>query len=268
MNIITGYTGAAHVTAQQDRLINQAVFGTGTYILSVGSQLEPTINSATSVSLADGLVSLQGCIGEIPNGSTEEITIGAGATGYNRLDLICAKYTKDSNGIESIGFEVIQGVATTGTPEASYPTEGSIEDGDTEVYGVLYGVQIEGLTISRVRTFADIVPSTSGADAQITSIVNSLTNKAKILTFYDSDDYTSKIADVEQEAPFIFMGKGTFNFEMFGIGTGTSLTWGIGCRYSSTTINMLAASWNNLYFINIVNGNATVYNPLYLKQNV
>lgn len=39
MDIITGYTGAAHVTAEQDRDINIGIFGKGSCVLQTGQQL-------------------------------------------------------------------------------------------------------------------------------------------------------------------------------------------------------------------------------------
>ena len=39
MEIITGYTGKPHVTAEQDRDVNEGIFDTGSFVLKTGSQL-------------------------------------------------------------------------------------------------------------------------------------------------------------------------------------------------------------------------------------
>ena len=40
MDIITGYTGSPHVTAEQDRDVNIGIFGAESYVLRTGSQLK------------------------------------------------------------------------------------------------------------------------------------------------------------------------------------------------------------------------------------
>lgn len=45
MDIITGYTGAAHVTAEQDRDINIGIFGKGSCVLHTGQQLNAVVIS-------------------------------------------------------------------------------------------------------------------------------------------------------------------------------------------------------------------------------
>ena len=43
MDIITGYTGSPHVTAEQDRDINIGIFGNESYVLQTGSQYRQTM---------------------------------------------------------------------------------------------------------------------------------------------------------------------------------------------------------------------------------
>ena len=45
MDIITGYTGSPHVTAEQDRDINIGIFGNESYVLQTGSQLTAEVSS-------------------------------------------------------------------------------------------------------------------------------------------------------------------------------------------------------------------------------
>lgn len=56
MNIITGYRGEPHVTDQQFRNQNMGTFGSGTYILDVGSKMAATVVSATEITIADGIM--------------------------------------------------------------------------------------------------------------------------------------------------------------------------------------------------------------------
>ncbi len=53
--------------------------------------------------------------------AAETITIESGVTGRHcGNDLICVKYTRDSNNIETIALAVLKGTATSGT--AAHPT--------------------------------------------------------------------------------------------------------------------------------------------------
>ena len=108
MNIITGYRGEPHITSQQDRNVNIGIFGSGTHIVNVGSQMAATIVSANEITIADGLMVAEGCTATIERGMTESMMIENGAQGMLRKDLIVARYTKTSGtGVEDMQLAVI-----------------------------------------------------------------------------------------------------------------------------------------------------------------
>lgn len=158
MNIIWGYKADPHITAQQLRNTYIGIFGDGTHILDVGSNLAATVVSATEVQIADGVMVAQGCTASIENGVSESLVIANGTQGMLRRDLIVAQYTKNSGtGVESMGLAV-----KTGTPAASNPatpayTTGSIADGDTLVEFPLYQVNLEGISITSVDPLVSTV---------------------------------------------------------------------------------------------------------------
>lgn len=165
MNIITGYRGEAHVTAQQDRDTNMSIFGTGTHIMPVGSQMAATIISANEVDIADGLVIAEGCTAEIPRGTTESMTIENGTQGMLRIDLIVAKYTKNSGtSVESMELDVITGTPAASSPATPSHTTGSIANGDTLVEFPLYKVTLDGITIESVECLVDVITFADGTD--------------------------------------------------------------------------------------------------------
>ena len=55
MDIITGYTGSPHVTAEQDRDINIGIFGNESYVLQTGSQLTAEVSSNNEIKVRDVL---------------------------------------------------------------------------------------------------------------------------------------------------------------------------------------------------------------------
>ena len=178
MNIITGYKGTPHVTAQQDRDINSAIFTNGVYILNIGSKMAATIVSANEVTIADGLIVAQGCAAEIARGTSESMSIDNGDQGMLRKDLIVLRYTKDaSTGVEDMELDVIKGTPAASSPAVPSYTSGSIADGDTLVEFPLYTVNLSGITIQSVTCNVSIleVPSKSyvdGINTSLTSLIN------------------------------------------------------------------------------------------------
>lgn len=202
MNIITGYKGEAHITAQQDRDINSGVFGSGVYILNIGSKLAATVISANEIQIADGLIVAEGCAAEIASGTTESLAISNGDQDMYRTDLIVLRYAKNSGtGVESMSLVVIEGTPAASSPATPSYTSGSIANGDTTVDFPLYQVNIDGITIdsvdclvntislakaSTVTTLSNKIGSTSmgttattvtGAIRELLTKINTLTTK-------------------------------------------------------------------------------------------
>lgn len=159
MKIVTGYTGTPHILSNDDQARNQGTFGRDCYVLDAGNNLNATLTNATTVTLSDGDGIIQGVHFRIDPGMTEAVPISPGTTGYNRIDLICAKYTKDaSTGIEDVSLVVVQGTPSASTPSEPTYTEGNILAGDTLAFGPLWKVTISGLTPSLSR-YAPVLPS-------------------------------------------------------------------------------------------------------------
>lgn len=117
MNIITGYRGEPHVSSQQERDVNIGIFGSGTYIVNLGSNMAATVISANEVQIADGLVIAEGCSAEIAKGMSESVTIENGTQGMQRIDLIVVRYTKNSStAVEDMQLAVITGTPATASP--------------------------------------------------------------------------------------------------------------------------------------------------------
>lgn len=172
MKIITGYRGEPHITSQQDRNVNIGIFGSGTYIVNVGSKMAATIVSANEITIADGLLVAEGCTAEIERGTSESIAIENGAQGMLRKDLIVARYTKTSGtGVEDMQLAYIAGTPAASAPALPSYNEGSIANGDTLVDFPLYTVNINGISIESVVSMVDEVTLASAAD------VTKLTNK-------------------------------------------------------------------------------------------
>ena len=158
MNIITGYKGEPHVTSQQLRDTNIGIFGDGTHILDVGSQMVATVVSSNQVDIADGLLVAEGCTAEVARGTTESMTIENGSQGMLRTDLIVARYTKTAGtAVEAMALAVIKGTPAASNPATPAYNEGLIADGDSPVDFPLYKVNISGISITSVERLVDVL---------------------------------------------------------------------------------------------------------------
>lgn len=158
MKIITGYGAGPHVTEQQFRNQNMGTFGSGTYILDVGSKMAATVISANEVQIADGIMIGEGNTAEIPYGTSETLTIENGSQGMLRTDLIVARYTKNaSTSVESMSLVVIKGTSAASNPATPAYNEGRIADGDNPVDFPLYQVNIDGISITSVDALVSTV---------------------------------------------------------------------------------------------------------------
>lgn len=157
MNIVTGYRGEPHITANAMQAFNQGIFGSGNYVLDVGNKFAATLTNATTVTIQDGEGVMQGVHFRIEPGDTQSVTISPGTSGYKRIDYICARYEKSAiTGIESVGLVVVEGTPDASSPSAPTINTGTILTGGTPVDFPLWKVSLDGLT----PTLSSMIPDT------------------------------------------------------------------------------------------------------------
>lgn len=159
MKIITGYRNDPHVTSQQDRDTNIAIFGPGVHILKgVESELAATIVSANEIQIAPGMLIAEGCTATITKGTPESVAIDNGAQGMLRTDLIVARYTRNSGtAVENMELAVIKGTSAASNPAVPSYNTGTIADGDSPVDFPIYRVNLDGISITSVDALVDVV---------------------------------------------------------------------------------------------------------------
>lgn len=184
MNIITGYRGEPHVTAQQLRDTFIGLYGSGTYILNgVGSMLRASVISANEIQISDGALIAEGCVAEVPRGTTESLTIDNGNQNMSRYDLIVARYTKTAGtAVENMSLVVIKGTPAASNPAVPSHNTGLIADGDSPVDFPLYRVRIDGISITDVAALVDYAASMSNLEISynylLRTVLNSMTKVA------------------------------------------------------------------------------------------
>ena len=148
--LITGYWGEPHVTAENDRGINAAIFGTGRFVLPVGEQFRAEYIGNNTVRLYDGKLMDNGAAAGIPAGEYVDLLIPNASQGMNRSDIIVFQYSKDgSTLIESGTFVLVQGTETSGT--ATDPTlmqEDLLTDEASTDQMALWRVAVSGAAIA------------------------------------------------------------------------------------------------------------------------
>lgn len=171
MDIITGYTGSPHVTAEQDRDVNIGIFGAESYVLRTGSQLKAEVSSNNEIKVRDGVIMHQGCAASIKKNTYDSLTIANGSQGMKRVDLIVARYSRDQNTKEeSLVLKVIQGTPKESGPAVPGYTIGDIQAGDLIADMPLYQVTLNGLNITEVKQLF----ATQDSIAELSSNLNSL----------------------------------------------------------------------------------------------
>lgn len=176
MDIITGYVGSPHVTAEQDRDINIGIFGAESYVLRTGSQLKAEVSSNNEIKIRDGVIMHQGCAASIKKNTYDSLTIVNGSQGMKRIDLVVARYSRNqSTKVESLTLKVIQGTPVTGTPSAPGYTTGDIQAGDLIADMPLYQVTINGLNITEVKQVFNMVDTFAELNGKLSKKVDTTT---------------------------------------------------------------------------------------------
>ena len=172
MDIITGYLGEAHVTAEQDRDVNIGVVGDGSYVMPAGQRLAAEVQTNNEVRIRDGVLIHQGCAASIKKNTYDTVTIANGSQGMKRIDLIVARYQRNvETGVESLDLIALQGTPAESDPAVPKHTEGDIQAGDAVADMPLYEVEKDGLNITRVTKVFEEVESLSSLNGKTTVTV-------------------------------------------------------------------------------------------------
>ena len=239
MEIITGYTGKPHVTAEQDRDVNEGIFDTGSFVLKTGSQLAAELVSNNEIKVRDGVLVIQGCTAVIKKNTYDPVTIANGSQGMKRIDLIVARYNKnEETKIEEVMLKVIQGTPNASTAAVPTYKTGDIQSGDLVADMPLYKVTLDGLNVTSVDKMFTVIPTLPELSSNLAKANDSIATINNKL-----------ISIVERGA------KNGYNYTKYS--NGDMVMWS---KYTWNT--NLATSWYNWYFAS----SAAVGFPVAFKQ--
>lgn len=146
--IVDGMTGTPHISSDDLAALNTAVVGNADCVLSYGDSFKLTMESANSATLGTGV----GMVGgrRFWNQAPTSLTVQSGTQGMKRNDLVVARYSRTSAGIESIEPVVIKG-----TPSASAPADPEATANDLK----LWRIPLDGINAgSPVRLTKVVMP--------------------------------------------------------------------------------------------------------------
>ena len=165
LTVNTAAEAAGHIYAEDDAAIFQSMFG-GDGVLNIGNCLKSTVISNNKVRISDGVLSVGGHIGRLSHADYQDMTIENGATGYNRNDIIYARFLTSGN-VDSFILAVKKGTATTGTASDPALVQGNLYDGAVERDYPLYRVKLSGLSIASVDQLFTVIPTIPDLKAQM-----------------------------------------------------------------------------------------------------
>lgn len=198
MEIITGYTGKPHVTAEQDRDVNEGIFDTGSFVLKTGSQLATELVSNNEIKVRDGVLVIQGCTAVIKKNTYNPVTIANGSQGMKRIDLIVARYNKnEETKIEEVMLKVIQGTPNASTAAVPTYKTGDIQSGDLVADMPLYKVTLDGLNVTSVDKMFTVIPTLPELSSNLTKANNILTNMESNLMAINTYHMTLNTSNVK-----------------------------------------------------------------------
>ena len=172
MKIMSGKTGAPHVTSQQFRQLVEGTVGQGSYILNSGENLEAELSSNNLLKIRSGIMSHHGNLSVVDIGTYDEVTIQNGTQGMKRIDLIVNRYTKnDETGIEENEWVVIMGTPDAESPVAPAYTEGNLQEGDLVDDCPVFEVHLDGINVTEVVNLLSIFPDIPTLNASLADML-------------------------------------------------------------------------------------------------
>lgn len=170
--IVDGMTGTKHISSDDLAALNTAAIGMADCVLHYGDDFALTMASANSATLGTGV----GMVGgkRFWNQAATSLTIQSGTQGQKRNDLVVARYSRTSAGIESVEPVVIKGTPTTGTPSDPATTTKDLK---------LWRIPIDGLNVGTpVRLFRPLPGISDLADANRSVIKSARVGNGGMLT--------------------------------------------------------------------------------------
>ena len=144
--LITGKGGTPHITSGDMGAMQAGIIGNGSYLLQGSDGTFPTVTMQDANHALIPVLNLvvEGRYARVTEAETA--TIESGVSGRNRNDLVCLKYTRNSQNIETAAIAVLKGTPNTGTAADPTVPSGSIHSASGTAWIPIARIPISGIT--------------------------------------------------------------------------------------------------------------------------
>lgn len=144
--LITGKGGTPHITSGDMGAMQAGVISNGSYLLQGADGKFPavTMQDANHALIPVLNLVVEGRYARVTEAETA--TIESGVSGRNRNDLVCLKYTRNGQNIETAAIAVLKGTPNTGTAADPTVPSGSIHSASGTVWIPIARIPISGIT--------------------------------------------------------------------------------------------------------------------------
>lgn len=199
LHLVTGYAGREHITSADQGSFNASLMGNGEFVLERGKQFETSIIANNQVRVFDGDILMQGRHIRMEQNTYADIYFENGTQGYKRIDLIVARYTKDTaSGVEEAAIAVIKGVPSTGTAQAPAHTAGKILEENASLNEMpLYEVSFDGINIQGIKKLFNTVNTWETDRKQAVEEYNNKLQELESLETDFTERYNQKLQELD-----------------------------------------------------------------------
>jgi len=159
-----GKKGFAHFTSWQMRAFVQFVIGDGSYI-ACSEEIKPEVLAGNIIRIPSLILVHHGGLFLVKE--SDDVMYQNGTQGVKRIDLIVARYTKNTEGKEHGEWIVIQGIPDASKPVAPAHTQGNMQNGDLIDDCPVFKVTLDGLNVESVELLVSKIKPLSQKQNQI-----------------------------------------------------------------------------------------------------
>ena len=144
--LITGKGGTPHITSGDMGAMQAGIIGNGSYLLQGSDGTFPTVTMQDANHALIPVLNLvvEGRYARVTE--AEAATIESGVSGQKRNDLVCLKYTRNGQNIETAAIAVLKGTPNTGTAADPTVPSGSIHSASGTAWIPIARIPISGIT--------------------------------------------------------------------------------------------------------------------------
>ena len=174
MELVTGHAGTEHISAADMASLYRGLLVDDDVVLASGNQLECTMIDANTAEIGTGDCMLQAHHARVD--VAEQLEVRSGSNGYNRNDLVVARYTLGTDNVQLIYLAIVEGVAVAGDAEDPDYATGDIDGGTTLVEFPLWRIPIRGVNVGTPERIMPTVDTLQGQIETLRDSVSSVTD--------------------------------------------------------------------------------------------